>query len=94
VTVGAARDAEYVDISVTDTGHGVDPADHERIFHAFAHGEESQGTGLGLALARRYAELHGGSLTVESDLGRGAVFTLRLPRHRAGAEATAPAGVA
>jgi signal transduction histidine kinase len=94
VTLGAVRDMDHIDISVTDAGRGIDRADHERIFHAFAHGEESQGTGLGLALARLYAELHGGSLTVESDVGRGAVFTLRLPRQRAGAEAAAPAGVA
>jgi signal transduction histidine kinase len=94
VTLGVVRDGDYIDISVTDTGRGVDPVDHERIFHAFAHGEESQGTGLGLALARRYVELHGGNLTVESDLGRGAVFTLRLPRKRAETEAPTPAGVA
>jgi signal transduction histidine kinase len=76
-------ETDHVEISVRDTGRGIAPADRERIFEAFAHGDDSatteQGSGLGLALARRYAELHGGSLEVRSDLGSGATFILRLP---------------
>jgi signal transduction histidine kinase len=87
-----------VEVSVTDSGRGIDPSDQERIFDAFAHGDDSgtneQGSGLGLALARRYAELHGGRLTVESDLGTGATFTLRLPVQRGAVEPAAPAEVA
>jgi signal transduction histidine kinase len=83
VSVTVARDTDHVEIRVTDTGRGIAPTDQERIFEAFAHGDDSatteQGSGLGLALARRYAELHGGSLTVRSDPESGAAFTLRLP---------------
>jgi signal transduction histidine kinase len=97
VTVRAARDADGVEISVTDTGRGIDPSDHNRIFDAFAHAEQApaneQGSGLGLAIARRYAELHGGSLTVRSDVGLGAVFTLSLPIQRQSIEPRAPAEV-
>jgi signal transduction histidine kinase len=98
VTVRAARDAEAVEISVTDTGRGVASGDFERIFDAFAHGDGSaateQGSGLGLALARRYAELHGGSLTVRSDPGSGATFSLHLPVSLGTDDRAAPAEVA
>lgn len=71
-------------ISVGDGGIGIDPADHLRIFDEFAqvdsaYARQQTGTGLGLALARRLAELHGGAITLESALGRGSRFTLRLP---------------
>jgi signal transduction histidine kinase len=98
VTVLAARDIDHVEISVSDTGRGIDAADHERIFDAFTHGEDTPGTetgsGLGLALARRYAELHGGGLSVRSDLGLGATFILRLPVRRSPVEPATPAEVA
>jgi signal transduction histidine kinase len=96
VALRVERDDDHVDISVTDTGQGIDPADHERIFHAFAHGDDGpgQGSGLGLALARRYAELHGGGIDVKSDVGAGATFTLRLPLHRGVVPVAAPAEVA
>jgi signal transduction histidine kinase len=95
VTVQAAHDGDHVEITVADTGRGIGPDDQQRIFDAFAHGDEAlateQGSGLGLALARRYAELHGGSLTVMSAIGAGATFSLHLPRQRVRAE---PAEVA
>jgi signal transduction histidine kinase len=97
VTVRADQGSVGVEISVTDTGRGIDPSDHHRIFDAFVHAEQApaneQGSGLGLAIARRYAELHGGSLTVRSDVGLGAVFTLRLPAQRQAIEPRAPAEV-
>jgi signal transduction histidine kinase len=77
----AAADG-FVEIMVTDTGDGIAASEQERIFDAFAHGESQatkQGAGLGLALARRYAELHGGTLSVASSPGDGATFTVRLP---------------
>jgi signal transduction histidine kinase len=98
VTLRALPAGDHIDISVTDTGRGIDMADHERIFDAFAHGDDSsgteQGSGLGLALARRYAQLHDGSLTVRSDLGSGATFTLRLPVQQVPIETTTPVEVA
>jgi signal transduction histidine kinase len=82
VTVRAVQDTDHVEISIRDTGRGIDPSDHRRIFDAFARGEDGQGSGLGLALARRYTEMHGGSLSVRSDVGTGATFILRLPSGR------------
>jgi signal transduction histidine kinase len=83
ITLRAARDSDHVEISVTDSGPGIDAADHGRIFDAFAHAGNGpgthQGSGLGLALARRYTEMHGGTLSVHSDIGAGSIFILRLP---------------
>jgi PAS domain S-box-containing protein len=71
-------------ITVTDTGIGIAPADHDRLFESFVQLDSSLtrehgGTGLGLALVKRIAEIHGGQVTVASDLGQGSQFTLRLP---------------
>jgi signal transduction histidine kinase len=93
VVVRSARTAHETTVSVSDTGQGIEPGDHERIFDAFALGnaQSDQGTGLGLALARRYAELHAGTIEVSSALGQGATFTLRLPHRPATASAEVPA---
>jgi signal transduction histidine kinase len=64
--------------SVADTGPGIAPDELQRIFEPYFTTKEG-GTGLGLAIAERIATEHGGRLTVESELGRGATFTLRLP---------------
>jgi CheY-like chemotaxis protein/nitrogen-specific signal transduction histidine kinase len=75
----AAEQAEAV-IRVSDTGRGFTREEGERIFGLFARGEGSGGLGIGLALGRKLAEMHGGSLTAESaGPGRGATFTIRLP---------------
>jgi PAS domain S-box-containing protein len=69
-------------IHVSDTGIGIHPDDHERIFLDFEQGEHvghSGGTGLGLPIARRLAQLHGGDLTLVSEPSRGSTFTFRLP---------------
>jgi signal transduction histidine kinase len=69
-------------ISVTDRGPGIERADQTLIFEKFgrvAGNESKPGTGLGLFIARSIAEAHGGTLEVASALGRGAVFTLKLP---------------
>jgi CheY-like chemotaxis protein/anti-sigma regulatory factor (Ser/Thr protein kinase) len=84
VRVSARRIGEHVAISVADTGIGIHPEDHERIFEEFIQLENAlqphtRGTGLGLSLSRRLSELLGGTLEVESSLGTGSIFTLTLP---------------
>jgi signal transduction histidine kinase len=83
--------AEAIDgsakIAVSDTGAGIAPEDQETIFEAFRQvgsdvTRKREGTGLGLALARRFVELHGGTIGVQSAPGKGSTFTVKLPiRH-------------
>ena len=76
--------SEFILIEVGDTGRGIAPDHHELIFREFAQVDSSasrghHGTGLGLTIARRYVELHGGRIWVESELGRGSRFFFTLP---------------
>jgi PAS domain S-box-containing protein len=85
VTVATSSDEEAVFIEVADQGYGVSEADLTRIFEKFYRVPRVQdagvpGTGLGLALVREIAELHGGSVAVKSALNAGSTFTLRIPR--------------
>ncbi|RKS05915.1 two-component system sensor histidine kinase BaeS [Nocardiopsis sp. Huas11] len=84
VTVRARREGPDAVIEVADTGAGIAPEDLPQVFDRFWRAEKSRsrqtgGSGLGLAIVRNLAELHGGSITVESTLGVGSTFTLRLP---------------
>ena len=84
VRVSAAKVGEQIDFTVRDTGVGIAPDDHERVFEEFTQLENPlqkavKGTGLGLSLSRKLAELLAGTLTVASELGRGAAFHLRVP---------------
>jgi PAS domain S-box-containing protein len=81
---GAWNGARHVEVSVSDNGPGIAAADRGRIFEPFvtldpsmsrAHG----GAGLGLTLAKRIVELHGGQIRVDGDVGRGTTFTITLP---------------
>jgi signal transduction histidine kinase len=84
VGVRAALADGMVEIAVRDTGIGIAPQDQETIFEEFRQvgadeARKREGTGLGLALARRFVELHGGKIWVESAVGRGSTFTFTLP---------------
>lgn len=84
VTVRTFLRDDHAVIEVRDTGIGIAPHDITQVFESFfradpARSANTGGTGLGLPIARRICEMHGGTLTVESTLGQGAVFTITLP---------------
>ena len=84
VAVRAVPADGAVEISVSDTGIGIAPEDQEAIFQEFRqvgtdYARKREGTGLGLALARRFVDLHGGRIWVKSRLGEGSTFTFNLP---------------
>ena len=88
VAVSLDGDAKWLRVAVRDTGIGIPGVDLERIFIEFEQVDgRSGGTGLGLPLARRYAEAHGGRLEVVSREGVGSVFTMHLPRRSMHADA-------
>ena len=72
-----------VEISVRDTGIGIAPEDQEAVFEEFRQvgtaSKKIEGTGLGLALSRKFVELPGGTIRVNSELGVGSTFTFPLP---------------
>ncbi len=74
------------EISVTDTGVGISPEDQEAVFEEFrqvgAAAKRVEGTGLGLALSRKFVELHGGRIWVTSQVGVGSTFTFTIPMRR------------
>jgi len=85
VGVRAERVNGAVEVSVSDTGIGIAPEDQEAIFEEFRqvgtdYARKREGTGLGLTLARKFVELHGGRLGVKSHVGEGSTFTFSLPQ--------------
>jgi len=97
VTLRAGAESGRLEIAVVDTGIGIAPAQHDMIFEKFQQADASTsrrygGTGLGLAICRSVAEAMDGTVTLESQTGEGATFTLSLPlRVVAGAEGEATA---
>jgi signal transduction histidine kinase len=87
---------DHLTISVRDTGIGIRPEDHHRIFNAFEQVEGSysrpyQGSGLGLALTKKLVELHGGQIWVQSEgQGRGSTFSFTIPTEKSESEAKGP----
>ncbi len=84
ISLSASLNDGMAEISVADTGVGIAPEDQEAIFEEFRqvgsdYARKREGTGLGLALARRLVALHGGKLWVESEPGKGSTFTFTLP---------------
>ena len=85
VEVRVRQENEHVQVDVEDTGIGIAPDDQTRIFEEFRQvGRERsrEGTGLGLTLTKRFIELHGGRIWVESTPGKGSTFSFTLPIRR------------
>jgi GAF domain-containing protein len=86
IAINARQINGAVEISVTDTGIGISPEDQARIFEEFRqvgsdYEHKREGTGLGLTLAKKFVELHGGNIWVTSEVGKGSKFTFTLPIH-------------
>ena len=84
MTLRSHLDGDQVVIDVADTGVGIAPEMHDRIFEEFTQADSGSrraqdGTGLGLALTRSLLKVMGGTITVESELGKGSTFSARLP---------------
>jgi signal transduction histidine kinase len=87
VEVDARKDGKAVEVSVKDTGVGIAQKDQEIVFEEFRqvgrdYTNKQEGTGLGLALTRRFVELHGGKISLKSAPGKGSTFTFTLPLNR------------
>jgi signal transduction histidine kinase len=83
-TSNVEPDADFVEISVADTGIGIKEEDLPLLFAPFQQLDagftrQYEGTGLGLALTKRLVELHGGRIWAESEFGRGSRFTFAIP---------------
>ncbi|HQU49975.1 MAG TPA: GAF domain-containing protein [Casimicrobiaceae bacterium] len=84
VSVAARRVVGALEVAVRDTGIGIAPEDHAAVFEEFRqvgrhYTNKHEGTGLGLALTRRFVELHGGAIRLSSGLGKGSIFTFTIP---------------
>lgn len=79
ITIVASADESFLEITITDTGVGIDQNKLERIFTPFYSGK-ADGMGLGLAYVNRVLELHNGRIQVQSTPGKGTLITIRLPR--------------
>ena len=80
MVIGAKQDENWIELYVQDFGKGIDPRYHKSIFDRYFRvpGPKVQGSGLGLSISKDFVEAHGGTLTVESELGKGSRFVMRL----------------
>jgi len=75
----AAREGDMVQIEVADCGCGIPPESQEKVWQPFVTMGKKHGTGLGLPIARKIIEDHGGTITLQSEVGKGTTFAIRLP---------------
>ena len=80
VVIGVRHKKEYIELYVQDFGKGIDPRYHQSIFDRYFRvpGTKVQGSGLGLSISKDFVEAHGGTLTVQSEPGKGSCFVIRL----------------
>ena len=88
ITVSLREHGEQVELTVQDTGTGIPAQELPRLFERFhrvegVSGRTFEGTGIGLALVQELAKLHGGSVLVESEVGKGSMFTVTIPKGKA-----------
>jgi signal transduction histidine kinase/DNA-binding response OmpR family regulator/CHASE3 domain sensor protein len=96
ITLGARRIDGMLEIAISDTGIGISTENQAKLFQPFIQidstlSRQYQGTGLGLVMVKRLAELHGGSVGLESEVGKGSRFWMRIPWRNAEENATEPA---
>jgi signal transduction histidine kinase len=87
VSIIVKKDGDFLNVSVADSGIGISPDDQAKLFEPFQQLDTStsriyEGTGLGLALVKDLVELHGGNIWVESEQGKGSIFSFTIPIHR------------
>ena len=89
VTIAARNERsdgrDWITVAMTDTGIGMTAEEMGKLFQEFSQASSTTaskygGTGLGLVISRRFCQMMGGDITVESEPGRGSTFTIRLPR--------------
>jgi signal transduction histidine kinase len=90
ITLTLGREGRFGTLDISDTGPGIRPEMHERLFKPFQT-SRPEGSGIGLALVKRFVDNFGGTVTVKSALGQGTTFCLRLPLAQATADAAEPA---
>ena len=84
-------DFDCIEITVEDTGIGISPEDQKMLFQPFqqletSHTKKYAGTGLGLNLCKKFVELHGGRIWVESEVGKGSKFVFVIPEKQKNSE--------
>ena len=87
ITIEGKKEGKQLVVSVSDTGVGIAPEEQEKVFEEFYQTKDGSktktpGTGLGLPLTKRFVEMHGGNIWVESELGKGSTFTYTIPIRR------------